>query len=259
MSTPTSRPPGHRPPLAGGELLEYGCHLTIEAGPQMVTHDLTRPGLILIGRRRLHPRHRPDDPAWTSPLGPHSRRPRPSNGRDAGDFSQAATDAYGAELAKSFVGADIKTYAHAPALLEVERMYADLRSLLADVLYGMFNHSTSPGAGTPGRPPDARGVRDQEARPGQGRLARLSGSFLQGRTHEAGTVAERRTPNVYNLDEEESHIVVDQDVARRTGTDACSSGVCADVYSEQADGSIRVEYAACLERGTCLAVVAPAR
>ncbi len=73
-----------------------------------------------------------------------------------------------------------------------------------------------------------------------------------------GTVAERLNANVYNLDEEESHIVVDQDVARRTGTGRLLVRVCpAHVYSEQADGSIGVEYAACLECGTCLAVAAP--
>lgn len=34
--------------------------------------------------------------------------------------------------------------------------------------------------------------------------------------------------------------------------------VCpAHVYSEEADGTISVEYAACLEYGTCLAVAAP--
>lgn len=73
-----------------------------------------------------------------------------------------------------------------------------------------------------------------------------------------GTVAERLNANVYNLDEEESHIVVDQDVARRTGTGRLLVRVCpAHVYSEQADGTIGVEYAACLECGTCLAVAAP--
>lgn len=73
-----------------------------------------------------------------------------------------------------------------------------------------------------------------------------------------GTVAERLNANVYNLDEEESHIVVDQDVARRTGTGRLLIRVCpAHVYSEQADGTIGVEYAACLECGTCLAVAAP--
>ena len=73
-----------------------------------------------------------------------------------------------------------------------------------------------------------------------------------------GTVAERLNANVYNLDEEESHIVVGQDVARRTGTGRLLVRVCpAHVYAEEPDGTISVEYAACLECGTCLAVAAP--
>ncbi len=73
-----------------------------------------------------------------------------------------------------------------------------------------------------------------------------------------GTVPERLNVNVYNLDEEESHIEVNQEVARRTGTGKLIVRVCpAHVYSEEADGTISVEYAACLECGTCLAVAAP--
>lgn len=73
-----------------------------------------------------------------------------------------------------------------------------------------------------------------------------------------GTVPERLNANVYNLDEEESHIEVNQEIARRTGTGKLIVRVCpAHVYSEQPDGTISVEYAACLECGTCLAVAAP--
>jgi ferredoxin like protein len=73
-----------------------------------------------------------------------------------------------------------------------------------------------------------------------------------------GTVVERLNVNVYNLDEEKSHIVLDQSVARRTGTGRLLVRVCpAHVYAEEADGNISIEYAACLECGTCLAVAAP--
>ena len=41
--------PAIAPLLEDGTLLEYGCHLTIEDGPAMVAHDLTRPGLMIIG------------------------------------------------------------------------------------------------------------------------------------------------------------------------------------------------------------------
>lgn len=73
-----------------------------------------------------------------------------------------------------------------------------------------------------------------------------------------GTVNDRLAKNSYAVDEGNSHIVVHQEEARRTGTGKLLVRVCpAHVYSEDADGAIAVEYAACLECGTCLAVAAP--
>jgi len=72
------------------------------------------------------------------------------------------------------------------------------------------------------------------------------------------TVTERLARNVFETDEEESHIRVNQDVARAAGAARILVAVCpARVYSEEPDGSIGVEYAACLECGTCLAVAPP--
>ena len=71
------------------------------------------------------------------------------------------------------------------------------------------------------------------------------------------TVPERLAANRFVLDEEESHIQVDQELCRTTGTGKRIIAVCpAGVYSEQ-DGDIVVDYAACLECGTCLAVASP--
>ena len=50
-----------------------------------------------------------------------------------------------------------------------------------------------------------------------------------------GTVTERLAKNSYEVDEGNSHIEVNQEAANE-------------------DGSVDVEYAACLECGTCLAV-----
>lgn len=73
-----------------------------------------------------------------------------------------------------------------------------------------------------------------------------------------GSIPERLARNSYNLDEAGSHITVNQEIARRTGTDKLLVRICpAHVYSEKPDGTIGVEYAACLECGTCLAVAAP--
>ncbi len=72
------------------------------------------------------------------------------------------------------------------------------------------------------------------------------------------SVTERLAGNVYEVDEGNSHIEVNQEIAQATGTGKLLVKVCpAHVYSEEPDGTIAVEYAACLECGTCLAVAAP--
>ena len=73
-----------------------------------------------------------------------------------------------------------------------------------------------------------------------------------------GSVPERLARNTFVTDEGHSHIEIDQDIARRTGTGRLLVRVCpAHVYREEADGTISAEAAACLECGTCLAVAAP--
>lgn len=73
-----------------------------------------------------------------------------------------------------------------------------------------------------------------------------------------GSVTDRLASNMYHLDEQESHIVVNQKIAKITGTGKLLVQVCpAHVYTEEPDGSIGVTYAACLECGTCRAVAAP--
>lgn len=72
------------------------------------------------------------------------------------------------------------------------------------------------------------------------------------------SVVERLAGNQYTPDEAQSHIQVDQEVVRRTGSGQLLVRICpAHVYSESADGRIDVAYAGCLECGTCLAL-APA-
>lgn len=63
-----------------------------------------------------------------------------------------------------------------------------------------------------------------------------------------GSIPERLAKVRFLTDEEESHIEVNQEVARRTGTGKLLVRVCpAHVYAEEPDGTISVEYAACLE------------
>jgi len=62
------------------------------------------------------------------------------------------------------------------------------------------------------------------------------------------TVSERLTANIYEVDEEESHISIDQELAKATGAGKLLERVCpAHVYTARKDGSVDIEYAACLE------------
>ncbi len=73
-----------------------------------------------------------------------------------------------------------------------------------------------------------------------------------------GSVPERLARNHYDLDEASSHIEVDQAAARATEAGPMLARICpAHVYSVEADGSVGVEYAGCMECGTCLAVAPP--
>ncbi len=137
--------PAIAPFIKGGELLEYGCHLVGEGGQAMV-HDLTRPGLVVVG----------DAAGFTLNTGFTVRGMDLAAGSgmaaaraiDAAlekcDFSRASLDAYQAELDKTFVGKDMRTYAKAPAFLENPRMYGDYGHLVSDVLYGVYNLDTAP-------------------------------------------------------------------------------------------------------------------
>lgn len=72
------------------------------------------------------------------------------------------------------------------------------------------------------------------------------------------TITDRLARNRYETDEDNCHIHVDQDVASGTGAGRILVRVCpAHVYREDEDGTISVEYAACLECGACLAVAPP--
>jgi ferredoxin like protein len=77
-------------------------------------------------------------------------------------------------------------------------------------------------------------------------------------TNGIGAVSERLERNHYETDRERSHIEVNQAAAREAGAGPLLVRICpAHVYSLQADGTVGVLYAACLECGTCLAL-APA-
>jgi len=70
-----------------------------------------------------------------------------------------------------------------------------------------------------------------------------------------GTVSERLDKNRYETDAEQSHIHIDQAMAKSTGAGPLLVRICpAHVYSMQGDNTIGIMYAACLECGTCRAL-----
>ena len=139
---------GHRfiaPYLEGGKLIEYGCHLVAEGGMAMIGEIVTD-GMVVVG----------DAAGLTLNTGLTVRGMDLAVGSavtaaeaigsalDRKDTSKAALAAYRDKLLASYVGKDMKTYARAPAFLEVGRMYKDYGELFADVLYGAFNLDTQP-------------------------------------------------------------------------------------------------------------------
>lgn len=138
--------PAIAPLIRDGELLEYGCHLTIEDGPKMASHDLVRPGLVIIGDAAGLTLNtgltiRGMDLAAASAI---AAAKAILSALEKNDFSQAAMNEYPKQLDATFAGADLKTYAKAPDFLDNPRMYKDYGLLLADVFYGIYNLDTTP-------------------------------------------------------------------------------------------------------------------
>jgi electron transfer flavoprotein-quinone oxidoreductase len=131
--------------LKDGEPVEYGCHLIAEGGRAM-QHDLTRPGLVVVG----------DAAGLTLNTGFTLRGMDLAAGSGmaaakvihaalgAGDDAPSRLAEYPAALDRCFVGADMKTYAKAPGFLANRRMYGPYGQLVADVLHDVYDLDTSP-------------------------------------------------------------------------------------------------------------------
>jgi electron transfer flavoprotein-quinone oxidoreductase len=137
--------PAIAPLLKDGEPVEYGCHLIAEGGRAM-QHDLTRPGLVVVGDAAGLTLNtgftvRGMDLAAGSGL---AAAKVVSAALDAGDASATRLAEYDAELARSFVGQDMRTYAKAPAFLANRRMYGPYGQLVADVLHDVYDLDTRP-------------------------------------------------------------------------------------------------------------------
>src|SRR6266536_1895124 len=114
------------PYLDGGELAEYGCHLVAEGGMEMIG-EIAMDGMLVVG----------DAAGLTLNTGLTVR------GMDLA-VAEAGLAGYRETFFASYAGQDMKTYARAPAFLELERMYKHYGEFFADVLYGTFNLDTQP-------------------------------------------------------------------------------------------------------------------
>lgn len=138
--------PAIAPLLDGGELLEYGCHLTIEDGPAMARRPVSAPGLMVVGDAAGLTLNtgltvRGMDLAAGSALAAATAADRAL--RDD-DLSAEAMAAYRTELDASFVGKDLATYSSAPAALGDPLLYAGVGDALADVMHGVFDLDLTP-------------------------------------------------------------------------------------------------------------------
>ncbi len=133
------------PYIEGGEVAEYGCHLVAEGGLDMIG-EITMDGMLVVGDAAGLTLNtgltvRGMDLAVASAVaaaeGIHSAL-------EQNDTSKSGLAGYRERLFASYAGKDMKTYAKAPAFLELERLYKDYGELFANVLYGAFNLDTQP-------------------------------------------------------------------------------------------------------------------
>ncbi|WP_124055388.1 FAD-dependent oxidoreductase [Arcanobacterium ihumii] len=138
--------PAVAPYIRDGKLLEYGCHMTIEDGPAMAKHDLTLPGLMVIG----------DAAGFTLNTGmtirgmdlaaqsARSAARAASEALEKKDFSLESMNLYLAFANDSWLGKDMSTYQGAPAFLENPRLYKDYGPFLANIFHELYNINLQP-------------------------------------------------------------------------------------------------------------------
>jgi len=129
--------------LKDGEPIEFGAHLVAEGGRAM-QHDLARPGLVVVG----------DAAGLTLNTGLTVRGMDLAAGSAlvAAQVVHAAVSArddailasYPAELDRSFVGRDMRTFERAGRALDNPRMFGPYGELAADLLHAVYDLDTTP-------------------------------------------------------------------------------------------------------------------
>jgi electron transfer flavoprotein-quinone oxidoreductase len=133
------------PLVKGGKLLEYGAHLVMEGGLEMMPRLYTD-GLVVVGDAAgLSINNgfvvRGMDLAIGSAVAAADAITE-ANARK--DFSAQSLSAYQAKLDQSYVMADMRTYARAPQFLTTERLYHEYPAMLTDLMTQIYSHEAQP-------------------------------------------------------------------------------------------------------------------
>lgn len=137
--------PAIAPLLEGGDLLEYGSHLTIEDGPALAAHEHARPGCVIVGDAAGFTLNtgftlRGMDLAAVSGMAAATAI---GVALESGDVTGVAAG-YRAEIARSVIGADLATSAQTPGVLANPRLYDGYGRLLAGLLRGIHTVDLTP-------------------------------------------------------------------------------------------------------------------
>ena len=216
--------PAIAPFLEGGELIEYGCHMIAEGGAKM-QHDLVRPGLVVIGDAAgfsaEHRLYRARDGSGCGFRAGGGCGDRGGSGRWRlllrTGWRATWQNTRRLLLARTWPRTRVP-----PEFLESPEMYGKLGEMLADVFHGVYNLDLTPRkAHSAHRVGCSEGVWYEAWTASKDRLSGSEGSLMQ-----LGNVESRLAKNSYEVDEGNTHIEVNQEIARATGTGRMLTKIC---------------------------------
>lgn len=133
------------PLLEGGTIVEYGSHLVAEGGLAMLG-EIEADGIVIVGDAAGMTLNtgltvRGMDLAAASGI---AAARAIDEALTTEDVTKTGLAGYRRRLFEGFAGQDLQTYAKAPSFLERPRVYDRYGQLLADIMYGVYHHDTSP-------------------------------------------------------------------------------------------------------------------
>lgn len=133
------------PLVKGGKLLEYGAHLVPEGGVDKMARLFTDGMLVIGDAAGLGINNGFAVRGMDLAIGSAAAAAEAIlEAKAAGDFSAAKLVAYKEKLERSFVMADMRTYAGAPRFFENERLYTAYPQLLAYLMERIYHQEARP-------------------------------------------------------------------------------------------------------------------